>query len=230
MARSYTPPPQRLSRKLNVLWIWRVLFDLHPTVAVLVMMLVSPVAMWLNDLLFVHGRFIPLRDQWLSALFDFALAVAAGVLIGLIRKIDMEFFPSWVARRSLHWLLVLGAFALGAGHVWQERASIPSLERRLGPNSLYHNLFLYPFLGYTLALLVLGAIGIMIHGQYWRAPHFVAGIALVCALIGGWAWAGTYDRMHPYTPTGVHKSDIANPPDPWCGGWLTKSLCGPPQR
>jgi hypothetical protein len=229
--RPYPISYWRLSRQLNVFSPLRRLFDLHPFALFLVCCSLSPGVMWVNDILLVHGRFIPLEDQWYSAQADVFLAAAVAIMAGALRWKNEKprMFPAFVRSRFLHWAIIGFAVAVGAWHVWQERSSIPTWERRLGPNSLYHNLVLYPLLGYLLILLFIALTSTLFVGyglRFFRFATLVA--ALFCVAI--WYISGTYDGEHQYTPSGVHKSYIANPPDPWCGGLLTRPLCGPPER
>lgn len=221
-------PKRRLSRNLNALAPWRWFFDLHPVWMAVVCAAISPGVMWLNDILLVHGRFVPFNQQWVSAQFDIALSIAIATLAGGLRNTRMGLFPYWLASRLLHRTIAVAAFIVGLLHVWQERASVSSWERRLGPNSLYHNLLLYPFLGYALTLLLLVAVATL-----WRQPlgyGFVLRYFAAFLLIGSWVIAGQYDGKHQFAPGGIPKAYIANQPDPWCGGLLTRPLCGPPKR
>lgn len=228
--RTYFARHTRLSYKLGVFAPWRWLFDLHPVLLFFTLVAISPGVMLANDLLLVHGRIMPFNQMWLSAQFDIALALAAAVAVGMLRKVRIEQFPGILRARPLHYLCLLFGVGMSAVHMWQERASIPSLERRLGSNSLYHNLVLYPLLGYLLVLLCIAVVCVWYVGWRGLSVQYALGIALLTVLIGGWVSAGRYDRTHQYAPGGVHKSLIANPSDPWCGGLLTEPLCGPPQR
>lgn len=229
MQHPYPIPYWRLSRQLNVFSPLTVLFGLHPFALLLVCCALSPGVLWANDILLVHGRFIPLEDQWQSAQADVFLAFGAATMAYVLRLTKPYAFPAFVRSRWLHWGIVGFAAALGAWHVWQERSSIPSWERRLGPNSLYHNLVLYPLLGYVLILLLIALVTtLFVKHELWIIRFAALMAALFCGTI--WFLSGVYDGQHQYTRDGVHKSYIANPPDPWCGGLLTRPLCGPPER
>lgn len=220
---------KRLSYKLGVFAPWRRLFDMDPVLLAVTLIIISPMVMWLNDILLVHGRLLSPNEQWLSAQFDIALALAAAVGVGLLRNIDMQKFPNFLRSRLLHWTCLLLAVATSLLHVWQERGSITTWERRLGPNSLYHNLVLYPLLGYLLLVIVISVVVVWVWG--WQAGvQYAVGMALMVVLIGSWVVAGRYDATHQYAPGGTPKAVIANPPDPWCGGLLTEPICGPAQR
>jgi len=225
----HTSPRRQLSLRLNVFPPLRWLFDLHPVWVAVVCMAISPGVMWLNDILLVHGRFIPLQQQWLSALFDIALAIAAAVMVAVARSAGTAELPHWVRNRVFHALLLLGGCYLSISHMWQARGSVTTWERRLGPNSLYHNILLYPFLGYLLGLLfVTTFVFYLTHG--YKRSRYLAAYVFVLALTGAWAAAGIYDGDHQFAPGGIPKASIANPSDPWCGGLLTRPLCGPPER
>lgn len=218
-----------VSQKLNVLAPWRWLVDLHPNAVWVACFIISPGMLWVNDILFVYGRLVPPNQQWVSAQFDIALALAAAIMVTVLRSAEASRIPSFVRDRRVHWMLVLCGFAVAFIRVWQEKDAVTTWERRLGPNSLYHNILLYPFLVYLLGLLFLATFVFIMGGGY-RQQGYTMAYSVIFVLIASWAAAVVYDGSHQYAPGGTPKAVIANPPDPWCGGLLTERLCGPAER
>lgn len=197
--------------------------------------------MWLVDVLIVWGRVLPLSYQWLSALFDGLLAIGAGLMTWNLRPMHYSDLPRFTQRvlwgsRKFHVLLFLVWLALSMLHVYQERGSVDTWERRLGPNSIYHNLFLFPFLGYVYSLLLFATASLMfgyagIHGSvlWFFRGWFV--FLLSFGIAAGWFWAGAqFDVHHQRAPNGVSKHNYSSPYKPWCGGVITVHICGPVRR
>ncbi|HVI69290.1 MAG TPA: hypothetical protein VM581_02430 [Magnetospirillaceae bacterium] len=215
-----------LGDKLGMWWPWRLIFDKHPVVIALIFILISPVMMWVFDILVVHGRFIPLSHQWLSAQFDIALAVAIATMAAMLRGsgVPMQHFAPWLRSWPLHLLLVVLGLALSAAHMYQERGSITTVERRTGINSLYHNGLLYVILVYALGLLLCAVAWMFIRHGAWREPHMILGLLVVFGLIYAWYRAGVYDGSHQLAPDGTSKHDLANPEHPWRDGLIPQFI------
>lgn len=209
----------RLSQRLNIPRPWGWVLNRKFPAVFAIMVCVSPGMMEVNDVLWVHGHFVPLNAQWLSALFDVALGLAVAILATMLKWFPADQFPGWLRRRWVQAIPVLLATVVAVWHVYQERTSIPTLERRFGFNSIYHNILLYPFLGYALGFLLIAAVTMLFHGG-WRSPVYCFCLALVLALIVSWIWAGTFDGAHQYAPDGTPKSDLANPAHPWHNGLI----------
>jgi hypothetical protein len=226
-----------VARKLNVLWGTRWFFNRHPVVAFLISLFLSPLFMWLNDYLIVWGRILPFSYQWLSALFDSLLDVGIGVMLWNLRKIPFADFPRFIqwllGRRLFHVGLILFWVGMSLLHVYQERGSVNTWERRGGPNSIYHTVPLFPFLGYVYTLLLIVTVVLVFARKTaesdWR--HIVrVGFTFVVAFTIGWAWlwAGVkFDTTHQKAPNGISKHEFSNPRKPWCNGKLTVHICGP---
>lgn len=225
--------------KLNALPGTRWLLNRHPVVAFLCSLGLSPLFMWLNDVLFVWGRILPLSYQWLSALFDGLLAVGIGVMIGSVRKIPFHEFPrviQWlVVRRSFHVVLILVWLVLSLLHMYLESDSVNTWDQRSGLNYLYHNFVLFPFLGYLYTLLLAAVtgtvLGMRVGSDGWRGRVFIRlwlSSAVAMAIGLAWVWAGSsFDASHQRAPNGISKHRYSNPPRPWCGGVITVHICGP---
>ena len=229
MIAAYNEP---LSRRLNVLPGFRWLFDLKPGVGGLALLMLSPVMMWIFDILIVHGYVVPLSYQWFSALADTALALGGGVLLAILKP-WLHYAPVLLQRQWVHWLIVAFFFAFSAWHMAQERGSFGGWDRRTGPNYLYHNLFLVPVLGYVLTVAAIAAAsglfsaiwfwrrsGLMTRGVY--AFGFALALFVLCGLV--WVSAGLYDGTHQFAPNGVSKHEYANPAHPWQGGLIPQFL------
>lgn len=226
-----------VARRLNALPGTRWLFNRHPAVAFLLSLCMSPLFMWLNDWLVVWGRVLPLSYQWLSALFDAFLAMGIGMMIWNLRRFSYydlpEFFRNLVKRRALHVGLILVWLVLSLLHTYAERDSVDTWDRRLGLNSIYHNLFLFPFLGYVYTLLFFATACMVASkkmlGASWSLfiPAWIT-FMLAFGIGAGWYTAGSqFDAHHQKAPNGVSKHEYSNPPDPWCGGVITVHVCGP---
>lgn len=220
-----------LGRKLNAPRPWRWILNCHPGTIWAIFVGLTIGVMWTNDLLIVHGRILHPNEQWVSALFDAALsaaiAVLAAMLVAMLRNLPWSYFPVWLRNPRWHAVFIAVPMAIGITHVIQELASTPELY---GPNWLWHNVVMYPLLGYPLILLIVANAWMFIKKGVWRKFRMWAGVVFVFICIGGWAWAGDYDTAHQRTPTGVSKHELANPRDPWCGGLITVRICGPAKR
>jgi len=163
--------------------------------------------------------------------------VGLGLMVWLANYVHLEDLPRVsqhiLLRRWAHVVILLMWAAFSIGHMVLESGSVNSLARRTGPNALYHNVFLVPFLGYCYTVLLVVAVSIFFTTGYAHGaalPLYVA--ALLAVVIGGaWFWAGSqFDAKHQLAPNGVSKHYYANPPDPWCGGVITVHICGPARR
>lgn len=213
-----------LGAKLGMWWPWRLIFDKHPVAIALIFIVISPVMMWVFDILVVHGRFIPFSHQWRSALFDIALAVAIAIMAAMLRNSPAQFFAPWLRSWPLHAALIVVGVALSAAHMYQERGSITTLERRTGINSLYHNGLLYIILVYALGLLLVAVAWMFIRHGAWKEFHMILGLLMVFGLIYSWYRAGVYDGSHQLAPDGTSKHDLANPEHPWRNGLIPQAV------
>jgi hypothetical protein len=215
-ARKYEP--LTVSFNLNVFFGWGRVMDLSPVWATLVCWALSPGVLELNDLLWAHGHLVPLNAQWVSALFDIALGAAVGVMLAALRGLPFSAFPNWLRSRWTHCIVLSGALFIGVSHVIWEWHSIP-MSARLGSNYLYHNLFLFPFLGYMVLLLLLALLTVVVRDRVEIASRALL-LLLALALVGSWLAAGSYDGGHQLAPGGVPKAVYANPAHPYRDGWL----------
>lgn len=228
---------EQLATKLNALPGTRWLFNQRAFIVFLIALGLSPTLMWVNDYLLVWGKVWPLSYQWLSALCDSLLAAGIGLMAWQAKVIDWGNVPK-VVRRLLKggWfhLTVLALWAsFSIGHMFQESGSVNSWERRTGPNGLYHNVFLVPFLGYVYTLLLIVVISLFFNADHYASQRLLLHAATVLAIGAGlvWLWAGSsFDATHQNAPNGVSKHYYSNPPDPWCGGVITVHICGPAHR
>lgn len=227
----------RLAEGLNVLPGTRWFFNLRGRWAFVVALLLSPTAMWINDYLLVWGKVWPFSYQWLSALFDGLLAVGLGLLVWMANYVGTDDLPratrSLLGSRLAHVIILLVWAGFSIGHALQESDSVNSWARRTGPNALYHNVFLVPFLGYCYTVLLIVGVSVFFTLTYMHGagmPMYVV-VLLALAIGGAWLWAGAkFDATHQLAPNGISKHYYANPPDPWCGGAITVHICGPAHR
>lgn len=188
----------------------------------------SPLAMWLNHLLFTKVEFMPLSHQWLSALFDPLLAVGVGVMVWQLGRINASDIPlglrQILERKTVHIAVVALWFVFSAWHVYNERKDVTTWSRRLGPNSIYHNGFLVPFFGYLYTVLLV--VSVVIAVSTWRLQSIgVLLVALATAL--AWFWAGNwYDANHRLAPDGKSKHVYTSPQDPWQDGLIPRLIRG----
>lgn len=196
-----------LSRVLHVLPGFQWLFDKHFVTFGLILLVISPVGLWLNDILLVRSTIVPPSWQWYSALADLFLALAGLVMHWAVQGLGRT--PSWLDAGWKHLLIVLFWCAWSVWHMVREWDSLP---RHSGPNYWYHNYFVVPVLGYVLSVLLIAVCANLFLS--WRIVCAFL-VTVLCACI--WVGAGVYDSAHQYTPLGVSKHTIANPRDPWHG-------------
>ncbi|PYC66292.1 hypothetical protein C7C46_31590 [Streptomyces tateyamensis] len=117
-----------------------------------------------------------------------ALAAAAGV--AQCRSVPPTAVRSWV-RGPL--AVAASAGWLGFG-LWQWRAEVRSgrfnRAQALAPTKIYHQLGVYPLLGYLAGSAVLAGLTCP------QPRHGRAGQALIAACVGSWAAANVVDRRH----------------------------------
>lgn len=213
--------PEKLGFRLELLeWIFR----LHPLCIFVVYAVISPGLMWLNDLLFVHGRFLHLDEQWLAARLTFLFGGAIGVLAAMMRDWPLRDFPDWLRRTRTQLLATATALAVNGLRVWYEQKDVPILERAQGMNWLYFNLALPVLIGYPLIILLLAAGYVFYRRQAWKHEWMCIGALVVIACFVALHRAGVYDAAHQFAPSGVSKHDLANPADPWRDGLVPQAL------
>lgn len=226
------PVPEGLAHKLNALWGTRWLFNRRPLTATVLAIVVSPVVMWFNDYTIVWGRVLPLGYQWVSALCDAFLAVGIGAMIWNFGGVKVQELPRlWqqlLRCRGFHVGLLASGYILSLSHVYNERGSVTTWDRRTGPNGLYHTLFVFPFLGYVFCLLLFATIGVFLGKVTWqRCAWTWAALAVALTAAFVWELGGVYDGQHQKAPSGYSKHEYSNPPNPYCEGAITVHLCGP---
>ena len=208
-----------LSERLGVPWGLRWFFD-HPVMAVGVLWFLSPGVMWINDVIFVRGSVVPPSYQWFSALCDPLLALGVGGLLWALGRFATV--PGFLQHWWVHVPVLVLFIAGSVQHTLAESGDITTLERRLGPNSIYHNMFLFPVLGYIVALVFLAAaFSLFTSGPSATLP---LGLAILFALGCVYVWyrAGVYDGTHQFAPDGVSKHSYANPEHPWRDGYVSR--------
>ncbi|MFE0465513.1 hypothetical protein ACFW1A_40325 [Kitasatospora sp. NPDC058965] len=121
---------------------------------------------------------------------DPLLAVAAACGVAQCRSVPPSSVRSWV-RGPL--AVAASAAWLGFG-LWQWRAEVRcgrfNRAQALAPTKIYHQLGVYPMLGYLAGSAVLAGLACP------QPRHGRAGKALIAACVGSWAVANVIDRRH----------------------------------
>lgn len=173
----------------------------------------------------VYGMWVPPTYWWASSFFgDFCLAAPIGILLALAPHAKDPLRWHWfdrkfdgirhVLRRGWFLLdiaLLALAYWIGWQHMLQEHDSIGSWARHFGASPAYHNLVLYPLLGYTLVRLLLRVL----LRVWWRHWDYAFETLMAFMFIGVWYYAGVYDGSHPLAPNGQPKFLYSAPPDGW---------------
>lgn len=209
-----------LGDKLCIRWPWRLLVNKHPFRMWLDLVLLTLGVMWMNDLLIVHGRILHPDEQWLAPQMYFAFALAIATLAAMLRGLPWQYFPGWLWHPALHLALPLIGLGMAVGHVQGEWNSTPAI----GPNWLYHNLFIYPFLGYLFGILLIAVGRMFFRKQAWTEAHMWGGLVVVAACVGLCIWAVMYDHTHQFAPSGISKHELANPAHPWQDGLIPQGI------
>jgi|GEM_PF-6909501 len=187
---------------------WNFIINRAPIQGFLALVMVSPGAFFLLNWA-IRGEWIPFSYQWYSALIGDVLLALLG--FSYLRVIHYGYWQGEVfKRRFWHYFWIVVFYGVGILHMWQERGSVTTWERRLGANSVYHTFVVYPLLGYALVVLFWLAF------KYARSWHWRAVTILVTvALVGGWYALGIYDGAHQFAPNGVSKHVYSSPEDGW---------------
>ena len=159
---------------------------------------VTPGALWLLALL-LERRLMGVRTGFVAVLLgDPLLAVAVGLGVWRIgvRRPAGAAGPWWALASAAGWLcfgLVQWRGELRAGFFTRQQA--------FAPTKVWHQLVVYPLLGYGLWTAGLG--GLLAPGS---RPGDVAGRVGIVACVGGWALVNLYDR---------HRPKLGHPPYDW---------------
>jgi hypothetical protein len=207
-----------LARELGTLSLWNFIVNRPPLQGILVLALISPGMFFVLNM-GLRGAWLPFSYQWYTALFgDVLLAFLGGFLLLWIAQAKLD-APRYINARLFknrlwHYVIVLFWYGVAALHVWQESGDVTTWERRLGANALYHNLVVYPLLGYALVVLTVAAFK-----SCRVAAHPVASCVWVAfgvsVLFSMWLWMVFYDSAHQLAPNGVSKHVYSSPEDGW---------------
>lgn len=199
------------SDKLGSLPEWDWIIDRSPLQALIILTLISPIGIMYVLRPVVEGRVVRLRDEFLTFKMDIMLAIAfccGRVLVGAMGN------HAYIHRGVMATVVQLGVVllwvAVGALHMWQERQHY-SNSQRLSPTAIYHNGFLYVFLGYSLT--VVCGMGLVF--APWSLRYLIVRLGLVAA-VAAWflAWP-LWDSDHKTNPDGEAKFLFAHVADGW---------------
>ncbi|WP_280716894.1 hypothetical protein [Kitasatospora sp. MAP5-34] len=169
-----------------------------PWVAAAAAVAVTPGAMWILALL-LERRWMGTREGFVAVLLgDPLLAVAVGLGVQRMRGAP----PTGPAdpRFASAWLVGCLGFGLLQWHT-ELRHGFFTREQALAPTKIWHQLVVYPLLGYWLWTSVIGGLAAPGAGP---ADITVRALVILCVL----AWLATngYDRRHP---------KLGHPPYDW---------------
>lgn len=215
----------RLQRRMRTLpWI-SVIINRRPLQGLLVTLFFTHGMLIIINAV-VYGMWVPPSYWWASSFYgDFCLALAISILLWLAPKVPgdtihtpwawtdklLDHLVYWKLRYVPDALVIAAMYWVGWQHMLQEHASIGSWERHFGAAPAYHNLVLYPLLGYTLWRLFWRCV----LRVSWRNITYVIGMLVTIGLIYAWYRLGQYDGSHPLAPNGVSKFVYSAPVDGW---------------
>jgi len=155
------------------------------------------------------------HGPWIAGLCAFA--VTPGALIVIARVLERR----WLVPREQFAAVTYGdpLLAVAAGlAVWLTGSRTPHgyypRAPAVAPTKIWHQLVVYPVLGYWLWTAGIGGLSVTGGAAVW------AGKALLLALLGVWAATNVYDRRHP---------KLGHPPfdwrrvRPWPRPWVAES-------
>ncbi|MFR0355137.1 hypothetical protein [Streptomyces sediminimaris] len=169
-----------------------------PWSAALAVLAATPGGMWVLALV-LERRLMGLRTGFLAVLIGDPL-LAAAVALGVWRLGATP--PSGPS--GLWWGVASGGgwLAFGLAQWWSElRSGFFTRRQALAPTKIWHQLVVYPLLGYW--LWTAGVGGLLAPGT--RAADIAARAGIV-ACVGGWALINGYDRRRP---------KLGHPPYDW---------------
>jgi hypothetical protein len=169
-----------------------------PWAAALAVFAVTPGGLWLLALVLEH-RLMGFRTGFVAVLLGDPLlsaAVARGVWRMGTAPPSGPAGPWWGLASGVGWL------CFGLVQWWGElRAGFFTRQQAVAPTKIWHQLVVYPLLGYW--LWTAGVSGLLTPGT--RLSD-VIGRVLIVACVGGWALINGYDRQRP---------KLGHPPYDW---------------
>lgn len=195
-----------LSDKLGSFGPWNWLIDMRPATAFIMMMILSPVMIAYIIRPLVEGKINRFSDDFLTFRADVLFAPAFMCGITLVQDISGTcHVPMWVQVLILAFWLVFGGF-----HMWQERHAY-HWSQTLSPSALYHNGFLYGFLGYAMTMVC----GAGVFCAPWTAANILLRVViLLCIACWALCWP-LHDARHKQNTAGECKFELSHPTDGW---------------
>ncbi|MET7571812.1 hypothetical protein ABZT04_25360 [Streptomyces sp. NPDC005492] len=169
-----------------------------PWVAALAALVVTPGGLWVLALV-LERRLMGFRTGFVAVLLGDPL-LAAAVALGVWRmgaaSPSGPAGPWWGLASGGGWLI----FGLVQWH-GELRSGFFTRQQAVAPTKIWHQLVVYPLLGYW--LWTAGVGGLLAPGA---RPLDVAGSVLIVVCVGGWALINRYDRLRP---------KLGHPPYDW---------------
>ena len=169
----------------------------------------------------LERRWLVPREQFAAVTYgDPLLAMAAGLGVWLAGARTPHGLTGPAA--GVATVVIMLAFGLAQ---WRDELQRDYYTRAqaAAPTKIWHQLVIYPVLGYWLWTAGVGGLSAAGGGAAW------AGKALLLALVGIWAAANVYDRRHPKLGHPPFDWGRGRPqPRPWAAESQTLRAAGPP--
>ena len=138
--------------------------------------------------LVLERRLLRPRTEFVAFIYgDPLLALAAALGVGLCGSRPPDEVASLVSGRPA-WLVILAWLGFGLGQWYMEvRAGKYTWAQALAPTKIWHQIVIYPVLGYVVTAAVVAGMA---------SPHGVAAKALMTACVLTWVVANVYDRRY----------------------------------
>jgi hypothetical protein len=192
-------PPEFVTdvRGFYITWLG-VPLEHGPWVAAAASLAVTPGALWLLALV-LERRLMGARSGFVAVVLGDPL-LAAAVALGVQRMHGTA--PTGAAGPWFGLASLIGWFGFGLFQWRGElRAGFFTREQAIAPTKIWHQLVVYPLLGYW--LWTAGVGGLIAPGS---TPADVVGRVLIVACVGVWVVSNGYDRLRP---------KLGHPPYDW---------------
>ena len=169
----------------------------------------------------LERRWLVPREQFAAVAYgDPLLAVAAGLAVWLTGSRT----PHGLTGPTAGVAVVAVTLLFGLAQ-WRDelRRGYYTPAQAVAPTKIWHQLVVYPVLGYWLWTAGIGGLSVTAGVAVW------AGKALLLVLVGVWAAANVYDRRHPklgHPPFDWRR--VRPRPRPWAADSLTLLAAGEP--